>query len=116
MTWTLSASIATYRPQAELFGGRSDGKLVVRSRKKLTRLGAYKCRRQLSGSEEGVRLDLATVRGRSVSPETRAKVANTRGVITMTRFENGALHTIRVEESCHEYERGTDASQRIVIH
>jgi hypothetical protein len=26
----LSASIAVYRPQAELFGGRCDGKLVVR--------------------------------------------------------------------------------------
>jgi hypothetical protein len=26
----LSASIAVYRPQAELFGGRSDGKFVVR--------------------------------------------------------------------------------------
>ena len=25
-----SASIAVYRPQAELFGGRSDGKFVVR--------------------------------------------------------------------------------------
>jgi hypothetical protein len=29
-TSTLSASIAIYRPQAELFGGRSDGKFVVR--------------------------------------------------------------------------------------
>ncbi len=26
----LSPSIAVYRPQAELFGGRSDGKFVVR--------------------------------------------------------------------------------------
>jgi hypothetical protein len=26
----LSTSIAVYRPQAELFGGRSDGKCVVR--------------------------------------------------------------------------------------
>jgi hypothetical protein len=26
----LSASIAVYRPKAELFGGRSDGKFVVR--------------------------------------------------------------------------------------
>jgi hypothetical protein len=29
-TLYLSASIAIYRPQAELFGGRSDGKFVVR--------------------------------------------------------------------------------------
>jgi hypothetical protein len=29
-TSTLSTSIAIYRPQAELFGGRSDGKFVVR--------------------------------------------------------------------------------------
>jgi hypothetical protein len=28
-----SASIAFYRPQAEIFGGRSDGKLVVRFEK-----------------------------------------------------------------------------------
>jgi hypothetical protein len=29
-TQMLSACIAVYRPQAELFGGRSDGKFVVR--------------------------------------------------------------------------------------
>jgi hypothetical protein len=29
-TWIRSASIAVYRLQAELFGGRSDGKFVVR--------------------------------------------------------------------------------------
>jgi hypothetical protein len=67
----------------------------------------------------GVRLlptGFATVRIHAVNPETRAKVANTRGVITLTPFKDGALHNIRVEHSCHECERGTDASQRIVIH
>jgi hypothetical protein len=64
----------------------------------------------------GLPTEFATGRIQSVIPETRAKVANTRGVITMTRFDDGALHDIRVEESCHECERGTDASQRIVIH
>ncbi len=64
----------------------------------------------------GLPTEFATGRIQSVTPETRAKVANTRGVITMTRFEDGALLNIRVEESCHECERGTDASQRIVIH
>ena len=29
-TWIRSASIAFYRHQAEVFGGRSDGKFVVR--------------------------------------------------------------------------------------
>jgi hypothetical protein len=28
--WTVSAPIAVYRSQAEVFGGRSDGKFVVR--------------------------------------------------------------------------------------
>jgi hypothetical protein len=29
-TWIRSVSIAVYRPQAQVFGGRSDGKFVVR--------------------------------------------------------------------------------------
>lgn len=29
--WTVSAPIAVYRPQAEVFGGRSDGKFGVAS-------------------------------------------------------------------------------------
>jgi hypothetical protein len=50
--------------------------------------------------------EFATRRSQFVTPETRAKVANTRGVITLTQFEDGALHNICVEDSCHECERG----------
>jgi hypothetical protein len=53
-----SAPIAAYRPQTELFGGRSDGKFVVRLGKRRELSGAYKCRRQLSGSEGASRLIL----------------------------------------------------------
>ena len=64
----------------------------------------------------GLPSEFATGRSQSVSLETRAKVANTPGVITLTQFEDGALHNIRMEESCHECERAKDAAQRIVIH
>jgi hypothetical protein len=64
----------------------------------------------------GLPTEFATSRSQFVTPETRAKVANTPGVITLTEFEDGALHNIRMEESCHECERAKDAAQRIVIH
>ena len=44
-TSALSASIAFYRPQAELFGGICDGKLVVRYANRL-------CANQTSGSRQ----------------------------------------------------------------
>jgi hypothetical protein len=51
MTLFLSASIAVYRPQAEFSGDRSDGKFGVSAVEVSLFQVAYKCRRQLSGSD-----------------------------------------------------------------
>ena len=80
-TATLSASIAVYRPQAEFFGGRSDGKFGVRLRRSIVISGAYKCRRQLSGSDEGVPFDLATVRESVRKPVNGGKTGKNSGIM-----------------------------------
>jgi hypothetical protein len=54
----------------------------------------------------GLPTEFAARRSQFVTAETGAKVANTRCVITLTQFEDGALRNIRVEDSCHECERG----------